>query len=62
MELPLSSYTDWKVNDKVMSYADLKPQRVEPKLNEIYRKFGRRMKEFENEITQDFNVQPMTVD
>jgi hypothetical protein len=56
MELPLSSYNDWKVNDKVMSYADLKPQRVEPRLNEIYRKFGQRMKEFENEITQDFNV------
>ena len=39
-ELPLQFYKDWTMTDKVKSYADLKPERIEPRLNEIFRKFG----------------------
>lgn len=49
-ELPLSFYRDWTMTDKVKSYADLKPVRVEPRLNEIYRKFGKKLEQFEHEI------------
>jgi len=38
------------MTDKVKSYADLRPTRVEPRLNEIYRKFAKKLKKFEPEI------------
>ena len=49
-ELPLSFYKDWTMTDKVKSYADLKPTRVEPRLNEIYRKFAKKLTKFDHEI------------
>ena len=50
VELPLSFYQKWKCNDKVKSYADLAPPRVEPRLAEIYRKFSHKLNEFKSEI------------
>ena len=59
VELPLSFYQKWKCNDKVKSYSDLAPPRidvsgsplrVEPRLAEIYRKFSHKLNEFKAEI------------
>ena len=36
----MAFYQSLKKHDKVDSYADLQPERVEPRLGEIYRKFG----------------------
>lgn len=36
--LPLDFYNKFRLNSKVISYANLKP-RMEPRLQEIYRKF-----------------------
>ena len=54
-ELPLAFYQKWKVNDHVISYASLKP-RVEPRLQEIYRKFASKLTEYEHELAANFNV------
>jgi len=50
------------MTDKVKSYADLRPTRVEPRLNEIYRKFAKKLKKFEPEIQRHFNIEPRTIE
>ena len=54
-ELPLAFYQKWKCTDHVGSYASLRP-RVEPRLQEIYRKFAGRLTEYEHELAANFNV------
>ena len=48
-ELPLAFYQKFHVKDAVISYASLKP-RVEPRLQEIYRKFAVKLTEYEHEL------------
>ena len=54
-ELPLAFYQRFKVNDHVISYASLRP-RVEPRLQEIYRKFATKLTDYEHELAANFNV------
>ena len=56
-ELPLTFYQKFKLNDKVISYASLKP-RVEPRLQEIYRKFAVKLTQYEHELKENFNLEP----
>ena len=56
-ELPLEFYQKhWKKENKVQSYSDLAPPRVEPRLEEIYRKFAHRLTEYKKELGVNFNV------
>ena len=54
-ELPLAFYQKFHVKDAVISYASLKP-RVEPRLQEIYRKFAVKLTEYEHELEDNFNI------
>ena len=49
VELPIEFYKAFKTHDFVTSYANLRPK-AEPRLEEIYRKFAERIKEFEPEM------------
>ena len=51
--MPLEFYKKFKVNDKVISYASLNP-RVEPRLQEIYRKFSEKLTEYSDELKGTF--------
>ena len=55
-ELPLAFYQKWKVNDNVISYASLGKPRIEPRLQEIYRKFATKLTEYEDELKDNFNI------
>jgi len=46
MELPLEFYKKFRLNDKILSYASLQPNRVEPRIAEIFRKFSYKLKEY----------------
>jgi hypothetical protein len=46
----------WKKADKAKTYAQQAPPRVEPRLQEIYRKFASKMSEYKHEIGVSFNV------
>ena len=53
--LPIEFYKKFKIDNKVISYANLNP-RVEPKLQEIYRKFAGKLTEYEDELKNNFNI------
>ena len=53
--LPLDFYNKFKINNKVISYASLNP-RVEPRLQEIYRKFTKKLTQYEDELRDNFNI------
>ena len=55
-ELPLAFYKHFRVNDHVISYASLGKQRVEPRLQEIYRKFSSKLTEYEDELKDNFKI------
>ena len=53
----MTFYRKFKLNDKVMSYANLRP-RVEPRLAEVYRKFAQKLTQYEHELEENFNLEP----
>lgn len=56
MELPLEFYKKFRLNDKILSYASLQPNRVEPRIAEIFRKFSYKLKEYKQELEVNFNL------
>lgn len=54
-ELSIDFYKKFRMNDTILSYASLKP-RVEPRLQEIYRKFAGKLIEYENELKDNFQI------
>jgi hypothetical protein len=61
VELPIEFYKAWHSFDFVSSYANLRPK-AEPRLNEIYRKFSKKIKEFESEFTAHQNLDAKPID
>lgn len=55
-DLPLSFYQSFKKHSKVDSYAELAPKRVEPRLGEIYRKFGLKLTMYRKDLKDNFNL------
>lgn len=44
------------LNSAVISYKELAPKRVEPRLQEIYRKFAGKLTEYERELKENFSL------
>ena len=54
--MPKEFYERFRNNNAVTRYSEQAPERVEPRLQEIFRKFKTRLGDFKEDLAENFNV------